>query len=142
MIRPITAPKTHSRSANLLLVLNQMESEPKQRGAPPGNQNARKHGFYARYLTPEERVEMERAVMAEGLDEEIALMRVKIQGILQHDPQNIELLGKGMATLASLVRTRYNLHKNDKQGLKEAVSTVLRDVALPLGISLGNFIGK
>jgi hypothetical protein len=85
---------------------------------------------------------MERAVMAEGLDEEIALMRVKIQGILQHDPQNIELLGKGMATLASLVRTRYNLHKNDKQGLKEAVSTVLRDVALPLGISLGNFIGK
>ncbi|MDD5605479.1 MAG: hypothetical protein PHX29_06200 [Dehalococcoidales bacterium] len=119
-----------------------MEAQPKQRGAQPGNQNARKHGFYARYLTLEEQSEMEQAILVEGLDEEIALMRVKIQGILKHDPQNIELLGKGMSTLANLVRIRYNLHKNDKQGLKEAIGNVLRDVALPLGLSLGNFIGK
>jgi len=85
---------------------------------------------------------MEQAILVEGLDEEIALMRVKIQGILKYDPQNIELIGKGMSTLASLIRTRYNLHKNDKQGLREAVGNVLRDVALPLGLSLGNFIGK
>jgi hypothetical protein len=119
-----------------------MVNRQSQRGAPPGNQYARKHGFYARYLTPDEQTEMERAIFAEGLDEEIALMRVKIQGILKYDPQNIELLGKGMATLAGLVRTRYNLHKNDKQGLKDAIGNVLRDVALPLGLSLGNFIGK
>jgi len=85
---------------------------------------------------------MESAMLAEGLDEEIALMRVKIQGILKYDPDNIELLSRGMTTLTSLVRTRYNLNKNDKQGLKEAVGNVLRDVALPLGLSLGNFIGK
>jgi hypothetical protein len=119
-----------------------MKEKPKQRGAQPGNQNARKHGFYARYLTPEEQIEMESAMLAEGLDEEIALMRVKIQGILKYDPDNIELLSRGMTTLTSLVRTRYNLNKNDKQGLKEAVGNVLRDVALPLGLSLGNFIGK
>ncbi|MBN1369850.1 MAG: hypothetical protein JW954_06405 [Dehalococcoidaceae bacterium] len=113
-----------------------------QRGGPPGNQHARKHGFYARYLTHEEQLALQEATLVEGLDEEIALMRVKIQGILNYDPQNIELLSRGMTTLASLVRTRYNLGREDKQGLKEAISTVLKDVALPLGLSLGNFIGK
>jgi hypothetical protein len=36
--------------------------------------------------------------------------------------------------LARLVMTKYDISKNDKQGLKEAVENVLRDVALPIGI--------
>ncbi len=119
-----------------------MNKEPKQRGGTPGNQNARKHGFYAKYLTYEERLELAEATMVIGLDEEIALMRVKIQGILNYDPNNLELIARGMNTLAGLIRTKYNLSKNDKNGLKDAVGNVLKDVALPLGLSLGNFIGR
>jgi hypothetical protein len=119
-----------------------MKRQLKQRGGQPGNQNARKHGLYARYLTAEERMEMAQAVLAEGLDEEIALLRVKIQGVLKWDADNIDLLSRGMTTLANLVRTRYNLNKKDKSSLKEAVGNVLRDVALPLGLSMGNFIGR
>ena len=107
-----------------------------------GNQNARKHGFYARHLTPDERLELAEATLVEGLDEEIALIRVKIQGILNYDPNNLELIARGMTTLASLIRTKYNLGKDDKNGLKEAVGNVLKDIALPLGLSLGNFIGR
>ena len=40
-------------------------------------------------------------------------------------------------TLARLVRTRYNITKEQKKGLKEAIGNVLKDVALPLGIGIG-----
>jgi hypothetical protein len=69
-------------------------------------------------------------------------MRVKIQGVLKHDPHNLELISRSMSTLAGLVRTKYNLNKDDRQGIKEAVAGVLKDVALPLGLGLSNFIGK
>ena len=44
--------------------------------------------------------------------------------------------------LARLVRTRYNISKADKKGLKEAIGSVLRDVALPLGIGIGATLNK
>jgi uncharacterized protein YjcR len=50
----------------------------KKRGAPRGNQNARKHGFYSRVLDDAEELDFEQATEVEGLDEEIALLRVKI----------------------------------------------------------------
>jgi hypothetical protein len=45
-----------------------MVKKPKQPGGPPGNQHARKHGFYARYLTTEEQAELLEATVVEGLD--------------------------------------------------------------------------
>ena len=44
--------------------------------------------------------------------------------------------------LARLVRTRYNITKEQNKGLKEAIGNVLRDVALPLGIGIGATINK
>ena len=45
-------------------------------------------------------------------------------------------------TLAGLVKTRYNIAKEQRKGLKEAIGNVLTDVALPLGISIGTTVGK
>jgi hypothetical protein len=45
-------------------------------------------------------------------------------------------------TLAKLLRTRYNISKGDKKGLKEAIVNVLKDVALPLGIGIGTAFDK
>jgi hypothetical protein len=106
----------------------------KKRGAPKGNQNARKHGFYSRVLDEAERLDFEQATDVEGLDDEIALLRVKIKSLLAHDPENIRLIMQATNTLVRLVRTRYNISQDDKKGLKEAIVNVLRDVALPLGI--------
>jgi hypothetical protein len=44
--------------------------------------------------------------------------------------------------LARLVRTRYNITRDQKKGLKEAIANVLRDIALPLGIGIGATIDK
>lgn len=119
-----------------------LPEEKKKRGAPKGNQNARKHGFYAKVLDEAERLDFEYASSVEGIDDEICLLRVKIKSLLRHDPQNIKLMMQATNTLARLVRTRYNISPKDKKGLKEAIANVLKDVALPLGIGLGTGLNK
>ena len=114
----------------------------RKRGAPKGNQNARKHGFYSKVLDEAERLDFELATGVEGIDDEIALLRVKIKSLLEHDPENIKLIMQAANTLARLVKTRYNITKEQKKGLKEAIGNVLRDVALPLGIGIGAVINK
>jgi len=114
----------------------------KKRGAPEGNQYARKHGFYSHVLSESERADYEMATRVEGIDEEIALMRVKIKTLVQIDPENIRLIMQSINALSRLISTKFNLRKDDKQGLKEAIGNVLKDIALPLGIGLGTAIKK
>jgi hypothetical protein len=111
-------------------------------GAPKGNQNARKHGFYSKVLDESEQLDFVLATGVEGIDDEIALLRVKIKSLIAHDPDNITLIMQAINTLARVVSTKYNLSKKDKKGLKEAIGNVLRDVALPLGIGIGATIDK
>jgi len=108
----------------------------RKRGAPKGNQNARKHGFYSKVLDEAEQLDFELATGVDGIDDEIALLRVKIKSLIVHDPDNIKLIMQATNTLAKLLRTRYNISKKDKKGLKEAIGNVLREVALPLGINI------
>ena len=120
-----------------------MPTEAKRKGgAPKGNQNARKHVFYSKVLDEAEQLDFELATSVEGIDDEIALLRVKIKSLLAHDPENIKLIMQATNTLARLVRTRYNISKEDKKGLKEAIANVLRDIALPLGIGIGATFNK
>ena len=121
----------------------EMPAEVKRKsGAPKGNQNARKHGFYSKVLDEAEQFDFELASGVDGIDDEIALLRVKIKSILEKDPQNIRLIVQATNTLAGLVKTRYSITKEQKKGLKEAIGNVLRDVALPLGIGVGASLSK
>ena len=114
----------------------------RKQGAPKGNQNARKHGFYSKALDEAERLDFELVAGVDGIDDEITLLRVKIKSILEHNPENIKLVMEATNTLARLVKTRYDISKEQKKGLKEAISNVLRDVALPLGIGIGTTINR
>ena len=113
-----------------------MSAERKRR-TPKGNQNASKHGFYSKVLDEAEQLDFELAAGVEGIDDEVALLRVKIKSVLEHDPENIKLIMEATNTLARLIKTRYNITKAQKKGLREAIGNVLRDVALPLGIGIG-----
>ena len=114
----------------------------RKRGAPKGNQNARKHGFYSKVLDEAGQFDFELASGVNGIDDEIALLRVKIKSLITHDPDNIKLIMQATSTLAGLVKTRYKISKEQRKGLKEAIGNVLRDVALPLGIGIGATINK
>ena len=114
----------------------------RKEGAPKGNQNARKHGFYAKVLDEAERLDLELATGVEGIDDEIALLRVKIKSLLERDPENIKLMMQATNTLAGLVKASYKMTREQRKGLKEAIGNVLRDVALPLGIGIGATLKK
>ena len=114
----------------------------RERGGQRGNQNARKHGFYSRVLDEAEQLDFELAAGVDGIDDEIALLRVKIKSLLGHDPEDVRLIMQATNTLATLVKTRYNISKEQQKGLKEAIGNVLKEVALPLGISIGTALNK
>jgi hypothetical protein len=115
----------------------------RKRGAPKGNRNARKHGFYAKVLDEAERVDLELASDMNGVDDEIALLRVKIKSALEKDPENLKLIMQATNILAGLVKMRYKMTSEQRKGLKEAITNVIRDIAIPLGISVGStVIGK
>jgi len=105
-----------------------------KKGAPKGNQNAKKHGFYSKALDEAEKLQLEEAQGIDGLDEEIAILRIKLRSLIQTAPENIELQLDAANTIARLVRTRYNITKEQKRSLKEAIAKVLTEIAVPLGV--------
>jgi hypothetical protein len=115
----------------------------RKRGGQKGNQNARKHGFYSRVLEGAERLDLELASDIDGIDDEIALLRVKIKSILEKDPENVKLIMQATNILAGLVKTRYKITSEQKKGLRDAITNVVKDIAIPLGINIGSAaIGK
>ena len=106
----------------------------KKRGAPKGNQNARKHGFYSQVLDESEKLQLAQAREIEGIDEEIAILRLKLRNLIDKQPERFDLHLEAANTIARLVRTRYSITKEQKKTLKEAITKVLTDIAVPLGI--------
>jgi len=110
----------------------------RRKGSKPGV----KQGFYSRVLDEAEQLDFELASGVEGFDDEIALLRVKIKSLLENDPENIKLILQVTNALVNLVKARYKISKEQKQGLKEAIGNVLRDIAIPLGIKVIGTIAK
>ena len=94
------------------------------------------HGFYSRALDEAEKLEFEEASQVEGIDDEIALLRLKLRELVEHEPDRIDLHFQAANTIARLVRTRYQISKEQKRSLKEAIAKVLTEVAAPLGIGI------
>jgi hypothetical protein len=93
--------------------------------------------FYASALDEAEALDFQVAVSMEGLDDEIALLRLQIKALLgEGDTPHLDQLIKATNALARLVATRYNISKHDKKGIKEAIGNVLRDIAIPLGVGM------
>jgi len=108
--------------------------EKKQRGAPRGNQNARKHGFYSRVLDEARKVQLDEAREVEGIDEEIAFLRVRLLTLVEEYPERIDLQLLAAATLTRMVRTKFHISAGGNRSLKDAIGKVLTDIAVPLGI--------
>ena len=102
-----------------------------------GKRKSSPRGFYRRALDEAERLELEEASHIEGIDEEIALLRVKLRELVEEQPERTELHFEAANIIARLVRTRYQITREQKKSLREAIQKVLTDVALPLGIGIG-----
>ncbi|MBI2850267.1 MAG: hypothetical protein HYX80_04390 [Chloroflexi bacterium] len=104
-------------------------------GAPKGNQNARTHGFYSMALSEVEKLELEQAVGVEGIDAEIALLRVKLKRVLEKEPQNIKLIMQAMDMLAKLLKASETMTPKQKSKVEKAVNNVVRDNVHPMGFN-------
>ncbi len=94
----------------------------------------KKRVFYGQALNEAERLELEEASGVEGIDEEIAILRVKLRGLIVAAPEKFDLHLKLATTIARLVTARYNITKEQKKSLKEAITRVLTEIAIPLGV--------
>ena len=98
------------------------------------NQNAQKHGLYSQVLNETQKLQLEEAREVEGIDEEIAVVRVKLLSLIEDHPDHIDLQLRAAATIARMVRTRFDITAGGNRSLKDAIGKVITDIAVPLGI--------
>lgn len=84
--------------------------------------------FYATALEEAEQVALEAARELEGLDEEIALLRVKLHSSLAQQPQNVSLLLRGMELLVRAVAARYRISGKSEEDLYQNAVGVLKGI--------------
>ncbi len=94
--------------------------------------------FYARALSRAERLRLAHAQEVEGVDQEIALLRVKLQQLAEKHPDKLELLFKGVSLLLRAVATRYRLSPRAEDDLSRSIAGVLSGIGSALGLEEGN----
>jgi hypothetical protein len=85
----------------------------RRRGAPRGNQNARKHGYYSSIITEKEKQALSALPHLTAGDAEITVLTLRLQSILEHDTANIRLIVRAFLALARLVLARCQLTNAD-----------------------------
>ncbi len=91
--------------------------------------------FYHHALDQAERLDLKRAQEIEGLDDEIALMRVRLKRAMAEHPQDVQLLMKGLEILVRAVGARYRLSPKSRKDRAENLAATLNslgDQLLPL----------
>lgn len=87
----------------------------KRRGAPLGNQNARKHGFYSRVLTPEQLRRLPKARAMDGFDQETALIRLRLGALMAQSDPNFTLFFRAMGTFIRMIGNTNRIRSSLKQ---------------------------
>ena len=107
-----------------------------RRGAPPGNLNALKHGFYARQFKKAELTGLEKCDF-DGLNDEIAILRVYIRRLIQQGSDTTDLyetagilriLCLATASLTRLIKTQHFLVSGGEDPLMRDLHRALDEI--------------
>jgi len=108
-------------------------AEKRKPGAPKGNHNAFKHGFYSQAFRKKEQRDFALASDIEGVDEEIALLRIEMKKALTGgDTKNLVPCVKTALALEKLIRTDYKIN-GKKDDHREALKNFMKRLIIPLG---------
>jgi hypothetical protein len=94
----------------------------------------RRRSLYENVLNETELEDFLSARGLEGIDDEIALFRVKIKAVLSAEKVDVRLLVAATGLLVKLVKTRHEITPVKDEGLRAAIGNVMHDLAIPLGI--------
>jgi hypothetical protein len=108
----------------------------RKRGGQKDNRNARKHGFYSGTLSPAETCQLWNITNLEGIDPEIALIRVKLQSSLQYDPGNRRVITEASRLLVKWYSANYRLDATDRNYLRTVVENLLEIASMRQSASL------
>ena len=81
--------------------------------------------FYRSALSESEKEMLPVADEVEGLDQEIAVLRVRLRRALEEHPENMTLMLKGVELLVKALAASYRLSKDAKTDLSASVRSVL-----------------
>ena len=84
--------------------------------------------FYRQALDQADRLDLERAQEIEGLDDEIALLRVRLKRAVEEHPQDVQLLVKGLDILMRAVGARYRLSPKSRRDLADNLAATLNSL--------------
>ena len=85
----------------------------KKRGAPAGNQNARKHGLYSRIAPAQRRGDMDKALDMESLTQEAAMLRLLLVKLMENPDENLKEILQILRVLTPIVRLNLMIEDDD-----------------------------
>jgi hypothetical protein len=109
-----------------------MSEEIKQNTAP--DESVLKKCLYYVSFTEEERSFYEQALLAEALEEEIVLLRVRIMSLALHQPDNISVLLRALTCLDRLCKTNKKVFGSDRinaEKIKQNTIALLKGLSIP-----------
>jgi len=84
--------------------------------------------FYAGALNDAEQSDFPSALEIVGVDEELALLRLRLRTALADHPEDLPLMFKGIDLLVKLVAARYRLSKGDLRDFAEAAAGLRTEI--------------
>lgn len=115
----------------------------RKRGGQPGNQNARKHGFYSATISPEEISAVWNEVNLKGVDPFTSVIRVKLAVALQSDASNHRLLEDAAKILTKKCRSEHRMDAFDARQFRAALLGALEFFhGLTSDLKAGNPAGR
>lgn len=93
--------------------------------SPPSGPVSLRNFYVTDGMTEAERIELAEAHGIEGLEHEIALLRVRLKAAINGRPEDLKLLTHGVQTLVRAVAVQYRLSPKARKDLADNLAAVL-----------------
>lgn len=88
--------------------------------------------FYGGVLDRAERARLDEAASVEGLDDEVALLRVRLRKAIEERPEDYALMLRGIALLVRAVAARYRLSPTSRRDLANSLAATIEQLGAAL----------
>ncbi len=85
--------------------------------------------FYETALSRADRVELEAARDIQGLEDEIAILRLRLRDALAAHPDDLELVERGVRLLVQSLLADYRLSSREAEGVTDAMTVLIEQIA-------------
>ncbi len=90
--------------------------------------------FYASKMTRIDKKRLADAHNVRGLDDEIALLRLKLDHVIDNDPDNIPLIFKGADLIVRAVAAKTRVSKDSPEDSQQGIYNILKDASEHFGL--------